>query len=81
MGASSCSIPTMNNDTTKKMLERDPFITALYNIECRDATHCVNGLEDGTEPARVWAMNEGHANEIAKALASRGFTDITVEEV
>lgn len=71
----------MNNDTTKKMLERDPFITALFNIECRHATYCVNGLEDGTEPARVWAMNENHANEIAKVLKARGFTDITVEEV
>lgn len=71
----------MNNDTSKKMLTRNPLITAFFAIESRDATWCVNGLEDGSEPARVWAMSKSHAADIAKALKSHGFTHVTVEEV
>lgn len=71
----------MNNDTSRKMLTRDPMITAFFAIESRDATWCVNGLEDGSEPARVWAMSKTHASDIAKALKVHGFTNITVEEV
>ncbi len=71
----------MNNDTSRKMLTRNPLITAFFAIESRDATWCVNALEDGTEPARVWAMNKGHAQDIAKALKGHGFTAIKIEEV
>lgn len=71
----------MNNDTSKKMLTRDPVINALLNLECRHATHCVSGLEDGTEPARVWCQNITHAEDVCKVLANRGFTDLTIEEV
>ena len=66
---------------TRKMLTRDPLITAFFAIESRDATWCVSALEDGEEPARVWAMNKAHAQDIAKALKGHGFTHITVEEV
>lgn len=71
----------MNNDTSKKMLTRNPLITSFFAIESRDATWCVNGLEDGSEPARVWAHGKAHAQDIAKALKAHGFTNITVEEV
>ena len=70
----------MNFDTSAKMLKRDPFVTSLFQIECRNATHCVSALEDGEEPARVWAMNIGHAEEIAAILPKYGFTDIEIEE-
>jgi hypothetical protein len=66
---------------TRKMFTRNPIITSFFEIESRDATWCVNGLEDGEEPARVWAMGKNHAEEIAAALLSHGFTDISVEEV
>ena len=69
-----------NNDTSRKMLTRDPMITAFFAIESRDATWCVSGLEDGSEPARVWCHGEAHANQVAKVLKSKGFTDISIEE-
>lgn len=65
---------------TRKMLTRDPFITALFAIESRTATHCVDALEDGEEPARVWALGEGHAKQIAAALTKYGFTNIEIQE-
>jgi hypothetical protein len=73
------------NDTnptnqTRKMLTRDPMLTAFFNIECRNATHCVDAFEDDGEPARVWAMNVTHAGDIAKALKGFGFTSIKIQE-
>lgn len=65
---------------TRKMLTRDPFITALFEIPSRDATHCVSALEDGEEPARVWCRDITHAEEIAAVLPKYGFTDIEIEE-
>jgi hypothetical protein len=70
----------MNNDTSRKMLTRNPLITAFFAIESREATWCVNALEDGTEPARVWAMGKAHAQDTAKALKGFGFTNIKIEE-
>ena len=70
----------MNNDTSRKMLTRDPMITAFFAIESRDATWCVSGLEDGSEPARVWCHSESHASQVAKVLKAKGFTDIQIEE-
>ena len=63
------------------MLTRNPIITAFFAIESRDAKWCVSALEDGTEPARVWAMNQTHAEDIAQALKVHGFTEIIMEEV
>lgn len=71
----------MNANTSKKMLERDPFVVSLFAIPSRDATHCVSALEDGDEPARVWCANISHAEEIAAILPRYGFTDIEIEEV
>ena len=68
----------MNNDTSRKMLTRDPMITAFFAIESRDATWCVSGLEDGSEPARVWCSDIVHATEIAAVLPKYGFTDIEI---
>jgi hypothetical protein len=73
------------NDTnptnqTRKMLTRDPIISALLNLECRTATHCVSALEDDGEPARVWCQNITHAEGVAKSLAKHGFTNIEIEE-
>lgn len=72
---------TNPTNQTRKMLTRDPVITALFNIECRNATHCVDALEDDGEPARVWCMNVTHAQDVAKALKSHGFTKVKVQEV
>lgn len=74
------------NDThtpnqTRKMFTRNPIITAMFEIESRHATWCVSGLEDGNEPARVWAMSKTHANDIAKVLKAHGFTNVKTEEV
>ena len=63
-----------------KMLKRDPFVTSLFAIESANASHCVSALEDGEEPARVWAMNISHAEQIAAILPKYGFTDIEIEE-
>ena len=63
------------------MLERDPFVVALFAIPSEDATHCVSALEDGDEPARVWCANITHAEEVASVLPKYGFTDIEIEEV
>lgn len=65
---------------TRKMLTRDPFITALFAIRSGDSTYCVSALEDGDEPARVWCHDIVHATEIAAVLPKYGFTDIEIEE-
>ena len=65
---------------TRKMLTRDPLITAFFAIESRDATWCVSALEDGEEPARVWCHSESHAEQVAKVLKVKGFTNIEIEE-
>lgn len=70
-----------NANTSKKMLERHPFVVSLFAIPSRDATYCVSALEDGDEPARVWCANITHAEEIAAILPRYGFTDIEIEEV
>ena len=66
---------------TKKMLTRNPTLTALMEIEARFATHCVDGLEDDGEPLRIWAMNAKHADDIAKALKNLNCKVLKVQKV
>lgn len=65
---------------TRQMLNRNPFITALFEIPSSDATYCISALEDGEEPARIWCYDLTHAEHIAAVLPKYGFTDIEIEE-
>lgn len=71
---------TNATNSTKKMLTRDPLLTAFLEIECRTATHCVDAVDDEGEPFRIWAMSKIHAKDIALALPKFNLTVTNIQE-
>jgi hypothetical protein len=67
------------NDT-KKMLTRDPLLQALLNVECSEATHCVDACDVDGDDYRFWAMSQAHAEEIAAALPKFGLELVEIQD-
>jgi hypothetical protein len=62
-------------------MNRNDFLTALFESSCISATHCVSFCDSEGDSNRVWALSSEHGEELAKALTDYGFSDIEVEEV